>query len=413
MSKSVVIIGGGLSAKHSSEILVKNKGLKVTIIQANRFVEWPLAAPVFLVDPSKHDKAIAPNSSTFQVPGVNYIYGVVEGVDVAAKRVIIKGGAPVAYDALIVATGFRMPVIYPDVGVSLDERKAEVQRVGDAIKNAKCVVIGGGGPVGLELAGDIRIEYPNRIDKKVVLLCRGGLLSQWPEANQQKVATRLEKMGIDVMVGGDGPTECRLEPGTVKVGDKDLAYDIYLPAFSQGPNTTFLQKCDGVLDAKGGIDVNEFMQSKACPEIFAVGCSNVPEWVGMPKLEQQWKDATANVAAMLGGKKLKPHKEGLPFMKLPVALVLGHGPKGYAYLDFNNMPPPLKVCCCCGYGGFPCCPPCWSCCLCGGCGACPCGYCCGPPEGSGTAKFFGKMAFMSSGFHFKGVGEAPKQQHMS
>lgn len=192
-----------------------------------------------------------------------------------------------------------------------------------------------------------------------------------------------------------------------------MSYDVFIPAYSQGPNTKFLQGAGSVLDGKGYVEVNEYLQSTTCKEMFAIGVSNVKEsCVVMPKLEAQWNSVTANVIATLAGKPLKQHKEGAMFMKLPPLVLIGHGPKGYGFIDFNNVPPPIKCCCCCGLAGFPCCPPCWPCCACGGCGCCPCGYCCGPPEGSGPATLAGKMAFMSSGFHFKGIGAAPSQQSM-
>jgi len=412
MSKTVVIIGGGLSAKHTAETLVKKakNDLTITIIQANRFVEWPLAMTYCLVKPELHGKALATNCDQFQVPGVTYKYGVVESVDETAKNIKILGSDDlVPYDALVVATGFAVPLVYPRLGVSVEDRMAEVQRVGDAISQGSCIVVAGGGPIGLELVGNVRAVYPS---KKVVLLCRKGVLGQWPEKQREKVKTRLQKMNIEVMDGAtDAPTGCSLEPGTIKFGDSGLRYDVFLPAYSQGPNTKFLSS--SVVDGKGCVTVNEYLQSTAANEIFAVGVSDVKEpFVGMPKLEAQWNSVTANVIAMLAGNPLKKHNEGNKFMKLPPVVVIGHGPKGYGYLDFNNLPAPIKICGCFGLGGWPCCPICWPCCACCGCGCYPCGYCCGPPEGKGPAILMGKMAFMSSGFHFKGIGDAPLQQSM-
>jgi len=411
MSSRVVIVGGGLSSKHAAETLLKKKkDLQVTIVQANRFVEWPLAMTVCLVKPQLHDKALATNCDKFQVPGVTYKYGVVENVDATSKQVKLTGEEEtVPYDCLIVATGFGMPLIYPDLGVSVEERKMEVQRVGDAIKKGSCIVVAGGGPVALELAGNIRGEYPS---KKVVLLCTNGVLGAWPEKQRKKVQAQLQKMNIEVVNGAtDAPKAYSLEPGSIKFGEKELSYDVFLPAYSQGPNTKFLPGT--VLGGKGCVDVNEYLQSNACKEIFAVGVSNIKEpFIAMPKLEAQWNSVATNVIAMLAGRPLTKHEEGAKFMKLPPLVLIGHGPSGYGFFDFNNVPPPIKCCCCFGLCGFPCCPPCWPCCACGGCGCCPCGYCCGPPEGNGPATLAGKMAFMSSGFHFAGIGAAPAQQSM-
>jgi len=411
MSKKVVIIGGGLSSKHTAEeLLKKSKVLDVTVIQANRFVEWPLAMPDVLVTPSLHDKALATDCTLFQVPGAKYRYGVVESVDTKEKSVVLTEGVPEPYDVLIIATGFKVPGIYPPTGVSVADRKAEVQQIASAIEKAKCVVIGGGGPIALEMSGCVRGVYP---DKKVQLLCTSsGILKAWPEKKRLAVEKQLAAMKIEIVKGsGMAPMEYSLEPGATD----DVNYDVYLPSFSQGPNTKFLQSEDnsGLLDEAGKLRVNSFLQSEVSPEIFAVGVSNVIEsFVGMPKLEAQWQTVTSNVQATLTGKPLKPHKEGAPFMKLPFMVTIGHGSTGYGWWDFNSLPPPCKVCCCGGYCGFPCCPPCWPCCACAGCGCCPFGFCGCPAEGKGPSVFAGKVAFVSSGFHFKGIGQVPKQQSM-
>lgn len=414
-TKRVVVIGGGVSAKHCAEVLLKKgKGeVDVTVVQANRFVEWSLASAMAFVDPSCHPRFLSSDCTKFEAKGATYRYATAEGIDVEKKQVSLSGGAaPEAFDALVVATGFAVPLFYPRLGVSVQERMAEVQNVGKAISAAACVVIGGGGPIALELAGDVRAHYA---DKTIALVSRSGILPQWPDDKRQKVCDRLKKMNIEVVSDAfDAPKQPALEPGTITVGERQLNYDVYFPAFAQGPNTQFLQNVPGLLDSKGRIDVNEFLQSKACPQVFAVGVSNAPEpCVVMPKLEAQWTSVAENVVAMLANQPLKQHKEGASFMKLPPVLLLGHGPKGYGWIDFANLPPPLKVCCCCGYGGWPCCPPCWPCCACCGCGACPIGYCCGPAEGAGTAQALGAMSQKFAGFHFGGMGEVPQQQAMN
>lgn len=261
--------------------------------------------------------------------------------------------------------------------------------------------------MGLELSGDIRVRYP---DKRVILLVRDKVLGQWPDSFRAKVEAQLKAMNIEIMSGAsNAPAGYCFERGSLLIQGSEITYDVFIPAYSQGANTQFLQGVQGLLDPKGNIMVNSHLQSLAQKEIFAIGVSDVKEWVGMAKLEGQWKSVSGNVQAFLAGGEMKPHEEGNPGMKLPPSTLIGHGSRAYGYLDFNNVPPPLKCCCCCGLGGFPFCPPpcCWPC-----CGLFTCGYCCGPSEGTGWAKFMEGMAFKSSGFHFKGVGQAPKQQTM-
>lgn len=120
MAKNIVIIGGGASAKHAAEsILKKAKDAVITIVQANRFVEWPLAMTMCLVKPELHDKAISPNSNKFEVKGVRYKYAVAASVDTGSKQIKLAESADVApeetlpYDVIVVATGFGRHLCIP------------------------------------------------------------------------------------------------------------------------------------------------------------------------------------------------------------------------------------------------------------------------------------------------------------
>lgn len=412
----VVIIGGGLSSKHAAEILCKKKNLSVTIVQANEFIEWPLAMTYTLVHPDLHWKALGCDTARFQVPGVAYQYGVVKSVDATAKQVVLRSDAVVPYDALIVATGFAMPLIYPALGISLADRVKEVREVGAAIQGAARIMVAGGGPVGIELVGDIRAAYPT---KQVTLIHRGGILGQWPEGRRSKVEAQIKEMNIKLLSGcSRAPRDKQLESGAFETDDgKQVEYDVFLPAYSRGPNTQFLEGVEGLLDARGRIRVNEFLQNQAHDSIFAIGTADLDEPAVIPKLEGQWKDAARNVNAFLSGAPLRPHRDAASWMDVPAAVTIGHGPGAFAYLDFDNVPPPVKCCLCGGLGGFPCCPLpcCWPC-----CGIRPCGFCLGPTDGEHFAKFLGHMQYTSAGFHYKGVGKdrrpgvaAPKQQEMA
>lgn len=142
------------------------------------------------------------------------------------------------------------------------------------MKAADTIVVAGGGPIGLELAGDLRKAHPS---KKIILVCRDGVLSQWPEKTCQLVTQALEAQKFQVISGRSGgnsegiPTEAKLEAGTFIAGGAKIAYDAFIPAYSKGPNTQFLQSSGGALDGKGRVVVNEFLQSKTCPEIFCDG----------------------------------------------------------------------------------------------------------------------------------------------
>eukprot|EP00405_Crypthecodinium_cohnii_P029719 CAMPEP_0206514064 /NCGR_PEP_ID=MMETSP0324_2-20121206/61901_1 /ASSEMBLY_ACC=CAM_ASM_000836 /TAXON_ID=2866 /ORGANISM="Crypthecodinium cohnii, Strain Seligo" /LENGTH=406 /DNA_ID=CAMNT_0054006439 /DNA_START=73 /DNA_END=1294 /DNA_ORIENTATION=+ len=345
--KRVVVVGGGMSAKHTAEsLLKKNKALEVTIIQACKFQEWPLAMPAVLVDPKRHKEALAPNPSSFQAKGIQYLYGPVTFVDPSKKTVTYKsdkGDEVVTYDALVLATGFSMPFIYPKPGCTLQERQDEVQQVASSVSEAKSVAIVGGGVVGAEVAAMVKTKYPT---KSVTILSRSKVLELYGDKLQPKMQAQLEKMGIKVVVGdcSAAPKDVTLQAGEVKVGDQTVNYDVLFPIYSAGPNTSFVSHLAGCTDERGLVKVNEYLQSTQYPEIFAVGVGNQKmAYVGVAKLQPMWDLAGKNIVSFLGGKAMAVYKEAMPGTTHPPALLLGTGPNAYGFFDFAMLPVGAKV----------------------------------------------------------------------
>mmetsp|Transcript_110429 Transcript_110429/g.356442 ORF Transcript_110429/g.356442 Transcript_110429/m.356442 type:complete len:419 (+) Transcript_110429:1-1257(+) len=412
----VVIVGGGLSLMNYLEQAVKTTS-SITVVMGSGFLEWPMGAAYFLAKPEAHDEFLCVRPEKYQKPGVTYLVEVAKEVDPDRKVLICASGRSIPYRALIVSTGFKIPLLYPTPGQTLAERKEEVQRAGRAIREARKVVVSGGGSVGLEVAGDIRVQYP---DKEVVILTRDGrvLGSSHPAKLQRRAADKLKSMRIDVVKGSVDAMNPILERGSLDVKDGDsssIDFDVFLPAFQQGPNTDFLQRIPNMLNARKQIQVNEFLQSKAHPEIFTIGQGDVDEsFVGALKLTAMASSVATNVAAFLAGRAMKAHKDTAASMTRPLTIKIGHGPGGYMWWDTEVMPLPAKCCSCCGLAGFPFCPPpcCWCCCK-GSC-ACCCGNCGGECGGEAASRFYfhALMKMFPGKNGYAGMGEPPVQQTM-
>jgi len=420
----VAIIGGGIGLLHAVDDAYK-AGLKVIACVGNPFLEFPLGACPFLVNPDLHSNFVCGDPELWKQKGVEYVFGTVTEIEPQSKTVRIAGAGDVTAKAIIVATGSKLPLIMPKTGDSLDQRSAEVKAAGAAIRKAETIVVNGAGLVGVEMAGDVRAIHP---DKKVILLSRDGkvLGSTHPADWQDRVKAVLDKMNIEVRKGAVPREFCepKLEAGSVTLDTGEiLTYDVFLPCFAQGPNTSFLARAEGALDDRGRIIANECLQSTKYPEIFGVGVTTQP-LVGHPvsaRITAQSKTCVKNVKLLVNGKQPEPHKdkESPPGHEgqLPMNVKIGHGKGGYLIWDATGMPPPAKCCCCLPCkGGFPCCPPpcCWCCAP--GCATC-CGKCGGPAEGPGGAVLmldFMLFKFMD-GHLYKGRGKMPpgSQQKMS
>ena len=139
-----------------------------------------MAAPRALVGVYGEEKVfreIAPGFERY-ADRFEFIVGVAESLDVKLKSVGLAGGETLEYDFLILATGSRMKEISPFKGAGSTEKTREALRVFRArVKEARTIVIGGGGPTGIEFAAELKAEYGK--EKEVCLVshvpCRAGI----------------------------------------------------------------------------------------------------------------------------------------------------------------------------------------------------------------------------------------------
>mmetsp|Transcript_78423 Transcript_78423/g.205818 ORF Transcript_78423/g.205818 Transcript_78423/m.205818 type:complete len:420 (-) Transcript_78423:33-1292(-) len=413
----VVVVGGGLSLLNYLEAAAKGPK-SVTVVMGCDFLEWTLAAPHFIARPEAHDEFLCGNPEKYQKKGITYLVEVAKEVKPQEKLLICASGRVIPYSVLVVATGQKCPLFSPTPGQTLQQRKEEIKKAGGAIRNAKTVVVSGGGVIGLEIAGDIRLQHPST---KVVIVSRSGdVLPGFPAKQQKMAMDQLKKMNIDVVKGSVDALAPILEKGSLAVKDgavSSIDFDVLIPSFMQGPNTDFLAGLPGVLNEKKQIQVNDFLQSTAHREIFTIGCGDADEkCVQVPKLQKQAQDVAQNVGLLLAGKPLKAHKDAMPWMLRAPSVKIGHGPGGDMYFDPPMMPLPCSCLRmdCCALPGFPFCPPpcCWCCCK-GACMNC-CGTCGGDCAGEPSARFYfhGLMKAFPKMNHYKGMGEPPAQQKM-
>ena len=176
------------------------------------------------------------------------LMGEVTAVD-PARKVVMLDAAPIAYDYLVLATGATHGYFGRDEWAvhapglkTLDDATAIRRRLLLAFERAEMasnpeesarlltVVIVGGGPTGVELAGavaeltrralarDFRVIDPTRTR---VLLVESGprLLANFPEALSRYTATALGRLGVEVRLGTP-VTHCDAEG--VRIGDERI-----------------------------------------------------------------------------------------------------------------------------------------------------------------------------------------------
>ncbi|KAF2484406.1 hypothetical protein BDY17DRAFT_323259 [Neohortaea acidophila] len=264
-TRNIVVLGGsvaGLSAahyllKHTLPKLQQVKDVKyeLHIIDQSTHFWWHISAPRAIVSTKeiKHSDAFVPIMAGFkQYPAfkdaIHFHQGTIEGVHTALRQVSFKTSDEkvdvLDYYALIIATGIRSPTplttLHGDHTVSqkaLDDMNAK-------LASAKDIVIGGGGPIGVETAGELGAHLKGKA--KITLIAGSKkLLPILGQKFTDKAQKQLEKNGVEVKYGvrvketqetSDKRVEVKLDNG------ESLLADVYIPAVGVTPNTEFLPK---------------------------------------------------------------------------------------------------------------------------------------------------------------------------
>jgi NADH:ubiquinone reductase (H+-translocating) len=293
----VVIVGAGFGGLWAAKTLANAAVDIVVIDRENYHLFQPLLYQVATAGLSPADIAAPIRGIVGTNRNVTVMLGEVVGVDVVARSVSIMDGRHVPYDYLILATGARHAYFGHDEwelfapGLKRIDDATEIRRrILLAFERAESetdpnerrrlmnLVIVGGGPTGVELAGAVA-ELARRalakdfrnIDPRVtrIILVEAGprLLPSFPEDLSHDALRRLEQLGVEVRLGA--PVTA-IDSSGVTVGPAHIEARtvIWAAGVAASPAGRWIEaKCDRV----GRIEVDPDLSVPGHPEIFAIG----------------------------------------------------------------------------------------------------------------------------------------------
>ncbi len=268
----VVIVGGsagGLEAAVTAQKLYKLD--KIIVIRKEQKVLVPCGIPYIMGTLESIDKNVMPDAL---LGDAELIVGEVTSIDRGAKTVTTAKGETIGYDRLILATGSR-PVVPPIPGSDLANvfaiRKDPdyLQKLQDALKQAKDVVIIGGGFIGAEFADEC---HKMGLNVTVVELLEHCLLMNCDDYFCIRIEDALREHGVQVH------TSCRVESikGDGKVDhvecEKGLRFkaDVVILSIGVTPNNELARDAGLGIGEFKGIMVDQYMRTSD-PDIFAIG----------------------------------------------------------------------------------------------------------------------------------------------
>ncbi|KIY73486.1 FAD/NAD(P)-binding domain-containing protein [Cylindrobasidium torrendii FP15055 ss-10] len=338
--RNIVIVGGflGTFAAQPLSKWLNPDIYNVILIDARPFSVHIIAAARMVTSEeghleSKESGALCPYDRIFSKGRGTFICGTVTGIrphEGGGGVLALKNGEDIPYEILVLATGCCWP---GPLNIPLDGEKVQpfISEQRQMFKDAEHVVFLGGGPVSVELAGEVKELDPS---KTVTIVHRGTklLTATYPDRFRDRVQENLAGRGIDVVL--NDTLESLVVPagqGTVKTkAGKVIKATLIIPTWGTKPNTAYVaSSLDGALSETGYVKVKPTLQVEGHPSIFAMG--DMIEW---SEVKQGMKGArhagviAANIYAKLHGRSLKEYRSP------PEALILTGGKDdGVGYID--------------------------------------------------------------------------------
>eukprot|EP00842_Homolaphlyctis_polyrhiza_P003884 jgi/Hompol1/4497/HPOL_001785-RA len=282
--KRIVICGGSAAGATVAIQLQKQftaNDIHITIVDKLEKRFNIFATPRGFVQPDFANKQFVGWDKFFSKPGIGeFVHGRVAAVH--ASEIELENGTKLPFDFLVFATGSSYLSILPNSANSSSDVLAILHKVADGIKSASKVVIVGAGAVGIEVAAEIRSQYP---DKKVTLIHSQLKLAVGATSKSfhDRTLAAIKKLGIDLVLGdpvtsANYPSGFAIGPNTVTT-KSGAVFDSDLTIFSTGfgtPNSEAiksLQVDKPLLDDRGYVLVKSTLQleDSRFPNILSLG----------------------------------------------------------------------------------------------------------------------------------------------
>jgi len=334
----IVIVGagfGGLAVAQS----FRHADADITLIdRQNHHLFQPLLYQVATAGLSPADIAWPVRYLMRRQPNTRDLMGEVRAVDPVRKVVTLDAG-PIAYDCLVLATGATHGYFGRDEWAryapglkTLDDATAMRRRLLLAFERAEMtsnpeenarlltIVIVGGGPTGVELAGavaelarralarDFRSIDPRRT--RVILVEAGPrLLANFPASLSRYTGRALEQLGVEVRLG-QAVTHC--DADGVRIGDETLRAGtvIWAAGVAASPPARWL----GVAaDRAGRVPVTPQLRAPGLEDVWVIGDAalaknpdGAPQPGIAPVAKQQGRYVARAIAARIEGRAPPP-----------------------------------------------------------------------------------------------------------
>ncbi|KAI9209417.1 uncharacterized protein BJ171DRAFT_564603 [Polychytrium aggregatum] len=366
----VVIVGAGYAGLGVASTLFKSAGpqVSITLVSDRNYGLHSVAVPRAMVDPSILDQICFPLTE----PGVfrkgwygggargKIVFGRLARVDDGKIAIhkptteALNGSAAaqqwdaaeteLEYDFLVLALGSNYDFPFKSTYFAREAFLGQIRQAIEDVKAASKVLVGGGGPVGIEIATEIKAVYP---DKAVTLVHGQKELMETTgasEAFRKGLHDKVLQLGVELvldekLVASDG-SKISYATGSktyrTASGTHQFSADVAFSCFGAQPNTQPLKQghlAEAITD-RSLIRVNDAFQVLGHDNIFALGDAADADTLKLSFIAGKQSDAVAsNLLAVINDrlastKRFVPKNDPMPKQSGFIGLVAMGKEKG-------------------------------------------------------------------------------------
>ncbi|KAJ5204862.1 Apoptosis-inducing factor [Penicillium cinerascens] len=359
---NVVVVGASYAGLHIAHSLLEVPDVKVALVNPSTNFYWNIAAPRILAKAEafkaeQYLLSITDAFTKYTARKVEFILGTATAIDVAAKSVSVTpndGEArSVSYDYLVLASGSTTTSTTGEItGFSIpfkqsnrDDLKELIEAAQQTITGANNIVIGGAGPIGVELAGELAeaVEQSGSAATITLVSATDRVLPMLKPSGSSAAANMLQQKNVKVITSTrvtDAEASGDAWMVSLDNGEKICA-DLYIPTTGVIPNSGFIP--EQFLDKDGWVKVDKEMRVESSENIYAAGdITNNSMRLSFKAVEQARVAAHNLKVDILGNGERKSFDQGESIMMVvPVGESGGTG-QIYGFTPFSFMVKMIK-----------------------------------------------------------------------
>jgi NADH dehydrogenase FAD-containing subunit len=320
---TVLVIGGGYGGINVAKPL--DGVADVVLVEPKESFEHNVASLRALADPSWLERIYLPYHGLLASGRVVRD----RAVKVEAGRVTLGSGETMEADYIVLATGSAYPFPAKTDVDSTAAAHSKVRAAHAALDAASRVLLIGAGPVGIELAGEIKAAWP---DKHVTLLdvADDVLGARFRPELKAELRRQLSEIGVELMLSStllEGPPGI---PGELAAftaltdSGRQVTADIWFRCYGVTPVSDYLSgDLAGARRSDGFIEVNSYLQVAGQAGVFAIGDVSAADHKMAGIASRQAQLVAGNISALIAGET-----ELTAWQPSPPAIIVPIGPDG-------------------------------------------------------------------------------------